>query len=210
MCGISAAGAATFMGLTTTQWATVGAVASVAGFGISAMSAMSQGQAASNAANYNAQVARNNAIIQQQNAEIARQQGEAEAAKQRRLSRLKLGQTRAAYGAAGVTIEGSPFDILDQEATDLILKEKEILYNAGLAERRYNIAANAEIGNVGLETARGASALSAGYTSAAGTLLSGAGKTAMMGGRLFAGPGASNAWGVSGATHDLGFGASGY
>ena len=65
--------------------AAVGAVASVAGAGISALGMIEGGEAQSREAAYNAQVARNNQTIAEQKAQYATEAGQEKAAEQTRL-----------------------------------------------------------------------------------------------------------------------------
>lgn len=100
-----------------------GAVASAAG-------AVTSGIAQSNAAKYNAKLA-------DQNAQVARDQAAAEARLQREKSEKILGATRAAYGASGVTLEGSPLDLLEESAANAELDNLNIRYKGTLQSRGY-------------------------------------------------------------------------
>lgn len=129
---------------------------------IGAIGSVQQGNAAKSAANYNARVAENNATL-------ARQQAAAQEEQHRRLARRQLGQMRAAYGASGVTMEGSPLDILAQSAKDAELDALNIRYGGELKAQGLESEAV-------LERYRGESAQRAGYMGAATGLLSGASK----------------------------------
>lgn len=142
--------------------ATVVSYAQVAGTVISVIGALNQGQQAKDAANYNAQVANNNAIA-------ARQQAEANAAAQQRKARLQIGSMRAGYGAAGVGLEGSPMDVLEQSAAMAELDRQNILYGGTLKAGGYQATA-------GLELMRGDAAETGSYFSAGSALLTGAAK----------------------------------
>lgn len=84
-------------------------VLSVVGGFVSAAGAMQQGKAAQQQAEYNAKVAENNAIM-------ARQQAGAEQNRIGRDTRRRIGAQRAAYGASGFTVQGSPLDVLGETA----------------------------------------------------------------------------------------------
>jgi hypothetical protein len=129
---------------------------------VGVVSAISQGQQAKGAAEYNAAVANNNAIA-------ARQQADANAAAQQRKARLTLGSMRAGYGAAGVGLEGSPMDVLEQSASMAELDRQNILYGGALKAQGYESTA-------GLELMRGDAAVTGSYFNAGSALLTGAAK----------------------------------
>jgi len=130
------------------------------GTAFSVIGALNQGQQASDAANYNAAVANNNAIA-------ARQQAQAAAAAQERKARLQLGSMRAAYGASGVSLEGSPLDVIEASAAAAELDRQNILYSGELKAGGYQSTA-------GLELTRGENAVTGSYFSAGSSLLKGA------------------------------------
>jgi len=136
------------------------AMISLAGTAFSVFGALSQGQQASKAGEYNAAIARNNAIASQQ-------QAAANAAAQQRKARLQMGSMRAAYGASGVSIEGSPLDVLEASAATAELDRQNILYGGALRTQGYESTA-------GLEMMRGSSSETGSYLSAGSSLLSGA------------------------------------
>ena len=135
---------------------------SLVGTAFSVLGALNQGQQAKSAAEYNAAVANNNAIA-------AKQQAEANAAAQQRKARLTQGSMRAGYGAAGVGLEGSPMDVLEQSASMAELDRQNILYGGALKAGGYQATA-------GLELMRGDAAVTGSYFSAGSALLSGAAK----------------------------------
>lgn len=130
----------------------VGAIAGTAG-------AVQQGQAAKKASNYNAQLAEQNAVL-------ARKQ----AAEEERRFRISAGKRRgameAAYAAAGVTLEGSPSDIL---AEDLYTSELDALTIREGGEA----SASAYESQARLDRMYGSAQQTASYYSAASELLSG-------------------------------------
>lgn len=149
---------------------------SAVGAAFSVIGALNQGQQAKNAAEYNAAIARNNAIA-------ARQQADASAAAQQRKARLQIGSMRAAYGASGITMEGSAMDVLEQSAAMAELDRQNILYSGELRAGGYESTA-------GLELMRGDNAVTGSYFSAGSALLSGAAKM----GAFEAKPAASGDW----------------
>lgn len=126
------------------------------------VSTISQAQAAKKEANYNA-------AISERNAGIARDQAAADAEAQGRFARQKIGAARAAYGASGVTQEGSPIDVLAMSAANAELDRQNILYKGELRATGYQDTAN-------LDRMRGSSAVKRGYGEAASSILTGAGK----------------------------------
>lgn len=138
---------------------TLGDVMMVAGTAMSALGAMSSAQAQSNAAKYNAQLA-------ERNAQISRQQAAAQEERQRRQAYLQRGAARAAYGAAGVDLEGSPLDILEQSALQAELDAQTIRWKGEVGAGGYE-------GEAGLNRARASSAMTSGYMGAGSAILMG-------------------------------------
>lgn len=131
----------------------------IASTAISAVGAISSAQAQSNAAKYNAQVAKNNA-------QIARDQAASESDRQRRLATKKLGEMRANYAASGVTMEGTPLDVMEESAAQAKLDELTIRYNGELQAMGFENTAN-------LDRYRASQAMTSGYLSAGSALLTG-------------------------------------
>ena len=129
-------------------------IAMIAGAAVSAMGAMQQGQAASDAANYNAQVA-------QQNANLAVQAGQEEATREDRAAAQRRG-TQIAYGGSGIGL----LDQLEDSAKEDRLARNTIIHGATLQAIGLNNSAN-------LDLASASNAKAAGNLSAAGSLLSG-------------------------------------
>jgi hypothetical protein len=131
--------------------------------------AVKQGQAASQAANYNSQLAT-------QNAGIAAAQGEAAAQAQSRDSQRRIGTEMAAYGASGVQMsDGSPADVLADSARSAALDNLTTRYNYQLKGLGYQDQAS-------LESAQSSNASAAGYLSAIGSGIGGASRAYNMSG----------------------------
>jgi len=128
--------------------------------GVSAVSMISQASQQKASAKYNQQVAENQAIS-------ARQQAAANAETQKRSAAKKIGSMQAAYGASGVSIEGSALDILEESARNAEMDRQNIIYGGELR------AVGSE-GTAILEGSRASNAMSSGYLSAAGSLFKGA------------------------------------
>lgn len=134
----------------------------IAGTVMSVVGALKQGQAQSDAMNFNAQMAG-------QNATVARQQAAADEARQRRENLLRAGNLRAGYGASGVTLDGSPLDVLEMAATTGELDAQNIRYKGSLRAIGYENSA-------ALDTAGASNALTSSYYRAGSELLSGGAK----------------------------------
>jgi hypothetical protein len=142
--------------------AAVPIIALAAGGLMSAVGAINQGNSAKAAADYNAQVA-------EQNAELSRQQGIEEERRTRIMAKKQLGDMRANYGASGITLEGSPLDILEESAAAAELDALTVRHAGDSRAIGYrNEAAQ--------ERFSGRQARTSGYFSASGSLLSGAGQ----------------------------------
>lgn len=138
-------------------------VLAVAGTAMTAIGQIRQGQAAKAAADYNAQVANNNAIV-------AEQQSQSQAMVQGRRAMMQNGGLLANMAANGVEVgEGSPIDILSQSAANAEMDRQNIVYNGRVKAQSLRNQAQ-------LDTFQGETAQSNGFMSAAGTLLSGGSK----------------------------------
>jgi hypothetical protein len=94
---------------------------------------------------------------------VARDQANALALRQQREAAKTMGSMRAAYGAAGVTVEGSPLDVLEESAGQAELDRLTILHNGELK-------ATGLQDNAALSRTAGSAAATAGYVGAVGTM----------------------------------------
>jgi len=129
----------------------------------SVLGAISSANAESNAAKYNAAVSK-------QNAQIARDQAVSDIDRQRRVAYRTQGQAVANYGASGVTLEGTPLDVLEQSAAEAKLDELNIKYNSELQALGFENTAR-------LDRQRASNARTSGLLKAGTSLLLGASKT---------------------------------
>jgi hypothetical protein len=149
--------------------ATVGASA------ISAYGQIQAGQAAKQAGDYNAAIARNNQIIAERAAVDAETRGDIAADEQRRKTARVAGAQRAAFGASGLAIDSAySTDILGDTAAFGELDALTIKSNAqreayGYRVQGMNYAAEEAMARVG-----GKNANAAAQISAASTLIGGA------------------------------------
>lgn len=134
------------------------AAAAVVGAG----AAIQQGQTAKAAANYNVKV-------NQQNAEIAKQEAEDLAVQHDRETFMRLGSIRAAQGKSGGSGgAGSVLDVLGDAAAQSELERQYIIYRGKLGERQFNNTA-------GIDAFTGGRQQTASYLKAGSELLYGAG-----------------------------------
>lgn len=126
----------------------------------SAVGAVRQAQAQSQAASYNSQIA-------QQNALAAQQQGEAAAQAQARDAQRRIGAMIAGYGASGVDVgSGSPQDVLADSVRSATLDNLTTKYN-------YKLKGQGYINQSQLDSMEADNASSAGWLNAASGVASG-------------------------------------
>jgi hypothetical protein len=135
---------------------------------MSAVSAISGAQQQKQAAKYNQKIANQQAVA-------AQQEAAANADKQRRAASKTIGSMQASYAASGVTLEGSPLEVLEQSARNAKLDELNILWSGDTRAQGYRATAN-------LEGARASNAMTSGYLSGAGNALFLAGRYGSYGG----------------------------
>lgn len=127
---------------------------------IGALGAIQEARASSAASEFNAKIADNNAIIAEQNAA-------ADEGGQRRSASRQAASSRAAIAAAGVTLEGSPLEVLEDQALEAELDALNIRYGGRLQAGNYRSQAQ-------LDRSAARSAKTQGFLSAGSTLLKGA------------------------------------
>lgn len=147
------------------------------GTGISAFGQYQAGKAAKAQANYASQVAKNNAIIQEQNAKAALDKASADKEDRRRETLQRIGLQRAQLAAQGFDVgDGSALDILGDTAA---LGELDVLRIEADGENRarnFRVQASNYTAESDLQIMKGKSASSAGKIGAFSTLLGGAGR----------------------------------
>lgn len=159
------------MAIATATAIALAAVAASTALG--AYSAVQQGEAAEDAAEYNAKVAENNA-------QAAADQAAAEALQVRRAARLRAGTQRAGYGKAGVDLSGSAEDVYIDAGTQGELEALSTLYAGATQSGYYQSRA------VGSRF-EGRQARAAGNLNAAATVIGGLGTGASLGAGAFQG-----------------------
>ena len=136
------------------------AVIAAAGAGIGAVGSIYQGQAAGAAADYNA-------AIMAQNAKAARDQARADAEDKAREAHRYLGSLHAAFGASGLSMEGSALDVYEDQSREAALAVHRVLYSGDL--RAAGLEAGASLEKMKADTSR-----TAGYIGAASQVAGGA------------------------------------
>jgi hypothetical protein len=137
------------------------------------------GHAAKAQADYQAGVARNNAILAQRAATDARQRGDVAADQSAQRTQALIGKQRAILAQNGVDVNsGSALDITTDTAGAGKLDELTLRSNAERAALGYEAQGSNFNAAAGLDELTGANALSAANTASLGTALSGAGTVA--------------------------------
>lgn len=140
------------------------------------MGQMQAAQAQADAANYQAQVDRNNAIMAQQNAQDARRRGDQAMEEQQRKTAQIEGRQRAAFAANGIELtSGSPVDVLADTATFGELDRQTIGNNAEREARGYEAQRVNFNASAGLNKMKADNASAAGSLGALSSLVNGAG-----------------------------------
>lgn len=107
----------------------ISAIATVGGLGMSVMGGVAQAQQQREAYKAQSQAARYNQSVAEANAQAVEAAAALEEQRSRKKAQQLLGSQTAAYGKAGVTLEGTPLEVMAQTAADV---EEDILIN------RYN------------------------------------------------------------------------
>lgn len=86
-------------------------------------------------------VGKYSAAMDMQNAKLEEEQAAVGEDRQRRMSYKALSSIKAGYGAAGVTLEGSPLDVLEESATNAELDALLIRQGGQARAARYRASA---------------------------------------------------------------------
>lgn len=147
------------------------AVSGVMGF----MGSMQQGEAAANAANYQAQVQRNNEIIARNNAAYQAQAGAVQAQNLDFKNRAVLGSIEAAQGASGIDFGSETSEEIRRSARQVARLDTTTLYNNALLQANQSLAQSTNFGaQAGLSDFEAKNARSAGMMKGFGSLIGGA------------------------------------
>lgn len=154
-------------------FATAALVAGGVGAATSAFGSVEQGQATANAANYQAQVAANNATIAGQNANYASEAGQAQAQAQSLKGAGTAGRIKAAQAASGIDVNtGSAANVQVSQREQSNVDTQTMLNNAELQAYGYRSQQTGFEAQEGLEKTEAEQAPIGADLSAGGGLLS--------------------------------------
>lgn len=163
---------------------------------VGAAGSISSGMAAKNAADYQAQVASNNATVAAQNAEYALKAGSAQAENQSRKGAANLGRIKTAIAAGGVDVNsGSALDTQVGQRETNQLDTETVMNNAQLQAYGYRTQQTNFEAESKLDTMKGEAAEKSAYLKAGGDLLSSA---SSIGGKWTGSGGGSSSLDVAG------------
>lgn len=165
----------------------IAAGAAIAGTAVAVMGQVQAGQQAAAVGRYNQQLA-------DQQATIARQQSQTQAAIDEANARRKMGEAESAYGAAGVDMSGTPLAVLTDLATQSELNKRLDIY-------RGSIGAMTDTQQGQIYAAQGSAQQAGSIFQAGSSLLTGVGKLA---GATYSGPGIQSGAGTSLLVHEAG------
>jgi hypothetical protein len=157
------------------ELATIAVAATMASSAIGAFGQIQAGQAAKQAGDYNAAIARNNQIIAERAAVDAETRGDIAADEQRRKTARIAGAQRAAFGSSGLAIDSATsMDILGDTAAFGELDALTIKSNAQREAYGYRVQGMNYQAEEAMSRVRGKNANTAAQISAASTLIGGA------------------------------------
>lgn len=145
------------------------------GTGVAVSSAQQQGAAQKSSADYNAQVAKNNATLASQNSITAAQQGDVAQQLDYQQGAQRSAMIRAAMGANGVQMNsGSALDLQGDAARTTQQNVQAIGYNSNVAQVNYLNQQTGFTSQAGLDLASGQNDQSAANTTALSSIIGGA------------------------------------
>lgn len=154
----------------------IAAAASAISGVIGAMGAIQAANAQAAASEYNAKIADRDAQIADQNRRQALDTAETAVGDQRRDNRRVLATMRAAYGASGLELAGSPLDVLEDTALEQELDVQRISYEGKMRAREGAVQMLGLKENATISRMEAKNAKKVGVIGAAGSLVSGAGR----------------------------------
>ena len=179
--------------ITLPSLATVSSIAGIAGAGISAVGALTAGAANASQANYQAQVAANNATTANQNADYAIKAGEQRAANESLKGRAEGQHLKAEIAANGTDVNsGSAVEVRAGQTEKAQLDTETTRQDAALTAYGYRTQSTNFAAESTLQKAAAGFDTTAGIFSAGGSLLSGASNIGMKWSGL--GGGATGDW----------------
>ena len=131
--------------------------------GLEILAPIVKGYAKRNAAYANANQSDLNADIEDQNTKLAVRQQQLDAEDKRRSNRRALSGIRAAYGASGFTMDGSPMDVLEDTSVEQELDSTRIDYQARERRRSGTLSILGHKGDARSYRSQGKAAVVQGY-----------------------------------------------
>lgn len=113
----------------------ISAIFTAIGGVVSAIGAIQSANAQAAAAEYNAKINERNRIIADQNRKAAVETANIDAEDSRRNNSRTLASIRAAYGASGLDMAGSPLDVLEDSALELELDTRRVEHEGRVRNR---------------------------------------------------------------------------
>lgn len=153
--------------------AALGPALAIASGVVGAIGSMQEANATARAENYNADVAERNRVIADQNRKQAITTANIEAEDKRRENRRVLSSIVNAYGSSGLTLEGSPLDVLEDTATEQSLDVRRIEYEGRARARENAIQMIDSEEEATLHRMRAKTSRAAGFLRAGGSLIRG-------------------------------------
>lgn len=151
----------------------IGAVGSVVGGFVGAAGARQEGQAAYQAAQFNAMISEYNRQVAERNKRQAIAQADVEGSDQIRVNRRQLSSIRAAYGASGLDLTGSTLDVMEDTAMEQELDVKRIKYKGEITAIGYEDEGRQHQMKAQLSRMEGEAALRASKTKALSSIIGG-------------------------------------
>ena len=157
----------------------MGALAIVTAVGgvFGAVGKLAEGAADARAAEFNAEVQERNAVIAEQNRQNMVRQSEIDVEEKRLENKRMRGSIRAAYGASGLEMSGSPLDVLEDTAVEQELDVQRVEHEGRVRSFEGSLEVLGLKEGAGLSRARARSARTAGVLGAIGVGLGSAGST---------------------------------
>lgn len=156
----------------------VAIAATIASTALTAVGQISQAQQQAQTAETNAKLQRIEAARRQQAAREQISVGQAEAERRERAGRRERAAGRAAIGASGVRLSGTPTDVLADQAIESEINANLATFESELRSRELTRGAARSLTQANQLEARGDAARIGGFSGATGTLIGGASRTA--------------------------------
>jgi len=139
----------------------LGGIFGAMGSGQQSAAQAAQYRAQAQAGQFNASMLETRALEAERNRGIAYEKAEMEARDLRVKNRAVIGQVRAAYGANGLSMDGSPLDVLQATAVEQELDVEKVLYAGDLAaleqtDKAGSFRQQAQLARMGAASAYGA------------------------------------------------------